>query len=91
MTMHFEMEFNGNYEKQSLADNVYYTLNDHMPQFVGLTWWPVDEPEHDDELVRRGDVMKALTKEYNDRYKEGGLKLAWIEKAVNSVTEVKHE
>ena len=48
MTMHFEMEFNGKYDKQCLADNVYYTLNDHMPQFVGLTWWPVDEPERDD-------------------------------------------
>jgi len=27
--------------------------------------------------------MRSLTEEYNRRYKEGGLKLAWIEKAVN--------
>ena len=36
-----------------------------------------------DDIVRRSEVMDFLTAEYNRRYKEGGLKLAWIEKAVN--------
>lgn len=39
-----------------------------------------------DELISRNAVMKALTKEYNERFREGnGLQLAYIEKAVNSV------
>ncbi|MBR3238976.1 MAG: hypothetical protein IKF99_11120 [Oscillospiraceae bacterium] len=40
------------------------------------------------DLVRRDEVMKALVTEYNRRYAAGekdGLRLAWIEKAVNSV------
>ena len=40
------------------------------------------------DLVHRDEVMAALVAEYNRRYMEGdrgGLKLAWIEKAVNSV------
>ena len=40
------------------------------------------------DLVRREDVMQALLAEYNRRFMagdRGGLKLAWIEKAVNSV------
>lgn len=37
------------------------------------------------DLVIRSEVMRSLTEEYNRRYKEGGLKLAWIEKAVNEV------
>lgn len=40
-----------------------------------------------DELVSRKAVMDELVKEYNRRYDagdRGGLKLAWIEKAVNS-------
>lgn len=41
-----------------------------------------------DDLVRRGDVMDELVKEYNRRWQEGGLKLAWIEKAVDSVSPV---
>lgn len=41
-----------------------------------------------DDLVRRSDVMKSLTAEYNRRYKEGGLKLAWIEKAVNEAPDL---
>lgn len=41
-----------------------------------------------DDLVRRGDVMDELVKEYNRRWQEGGLKLAWIEKAVDSVRPV---
>lgn len=39
------------------------------------------------DLVRREDVMQALLAEYNRRFMagdRGGLKLAWIEKAVNS-------
>lgn len=42
-----------------------------------------------DGLVSRIKIMAALVKEYNYRRQqedwEGGLKLAWIEKAVNSV------
>lgn len=41
-----------------------------------------------DDLVRRGDVMDELVKEYNRRRQEGGLKLAWIEKAVDSARPV---
>lgn len=40
------------------------------------------------DLVRRGDVMDELVKEYNRRWQEGGLKLAWIEKAVDSARPV---
>lgn len=41
-----------------------------------------------DDLVRRSEVMESLTAEYNRRYKEGGLKLAWIEKAVNEAPDL---
>lgn len=45
--------------------------------------------------AQRRAVIDSVTKEYNRRMKIekdfNGLKLAWIEKAVNSVTEVKHE
>ena len=45
--------------------------------------------------VQRRAVIDAVTKEYNRRREIekdfNGLKLAWIEKAINSVTEVKHE
>lgn len=44
-----------------------------------------------DDLVRRGDVMDELVKEYNRRWQEGGLKLAWIEKAVNSAGPVREK
>lgn len=37
------------------------------------------------ELVDRAKVMESLTREYNIRWDEHGLKLAWIEKAVNEV------
>ena len=42
------------------------------------------------DLVKRNEVMESLTKEYNRRYRvEGasfsGLKLAWIEGAINDV------
>lgn len=43
------------------------------------------------DLVRREDVMQALLAEYNRRFMagdRGGLKLAWIEKAVDSVPAV---
>ena len=40
------------------------------------------------DLVIRSEIMRSLTEEYNRRYKEGGLKLAWIEKAVNDVPEM---
>ena len=43
------------------------------------------------DLVRREDVMQALLAEYNRRFMagdRGGLKLAWIEKAVNSAPAV---
>ena len=36
-----------------------------------------------DDIVSRREVMASLVAEYNRRYSEGGLKLAWIEKAVN--------
>lgn len=36
-----------------------------------------------DDIVSRREIMKSLVTEYNRRYSEGGLKLAWIEKAVN--------
>lgn len=41
------------------------------------------------ELVDRAKVMESLTKEYNIRWDERGLKLAWIEKAVNEVPAAK--
>lgn len=43
------------------------------------------------DLVRRDEVMKSLTNEYNIRFRAegiiafGGLRLAWIEKAVDDV------
>ena len=37
------------------------------------------------DIVSREAVMQALIDEYNKRFQEQGLKLAWIEKAVNSV------
>lgn len=43
------------------------------------------------DLVRRDEVMKSLTNEYNIRFRAegiiafGGLRLAWIEKAINDV------
>lgn len=40
------------------------------------------------ELISREAVMQALCREYNYRFQQGergGLRLAWIEKAVNSV------
>ena len=42
------------------------------------------------ELVERQAVMESLKKEYNRKHTAGGgLKLAWIEKAVNEVPEKK--
>lgn len=38
-----------------------------------------------DDTVSRVAVMQSLTKEYNRRRTGDGLKLAWIEKAVNDV------
>lgn len=38
-----------------------------------------------DDTVSRAAVMQSLTKEYNRRRTGDGLKLAWIEKAVNDV------
>ena len=49
----------------------------------GMDGW-----NHDNDLVRRKDVMDSLVKEYNRRFSLGernGLHLAWIEKAVNDV------
>lgn len=43
--------------------------------------------DHND-FVRRNEVMDSLVKEYNRRFSLGernGLRLAWIEKAVNEV------
>lgn len=40
------------------------------------------------ELVDRAEVMASLVREYNIRWNEQGLKLAWIEKAVNEVKPV---
>lgn len=39
-----------------------------------------------EDAVSREDVMRALKEEYNRRHAKGehGLKLAWIEKAINS-------
>ena len=42
-----------------------------------------------DGTVSRAAVMQSLTREYNRRRTGDGLKLAWIEKAVNEVPEVK--
>ncbi len=40
-----------------------------------------------EDMINRKRVMEAITKEYNARFKEGnGLQLAYIEKAVNSVS-----
>lgn len=36
-----------------------------------------------DELVSRRAVIKSVTREYNRRRTGDGLKLAWIEKAIN--------
>ncbi len=44
-----------------------------------------------DDTVSRVAVMESLTREYNRRRTGDGLKLAWIEKAVNDVPEVKTE
>lgn len=44
-----------------------------------------------DDLISRKAVMASLTKEYNRRFKEGGLKLAWIEKAVNETPSAQPE
>ena len=45
--------------------------------------------------AQRRAVIDSVTAEYNRRWEMekdfNGLKLAWIEKAINSVTEVKHE
>lgn len=38
-----------------------------------------------DEIISRSEVMKSITAEYNRKATGDGLKLAWIEKAVNSV------
>lgn len=49
----------------------------------GMDGW-----NHDNDLVRRKDVMDSMVKEYNRRFSLGernGLRLAWIEKAVNEV------
>lgn len=40
------------------------------------------------ELVDRAEVMESLVREYYIRWSEQGLKLAWIEKAVNEVKPV---
>jgi hypothetical protein len=37
-----------------------------------------------DDMVSRKAVMDELVKEYNRKAKDGGLALAWIEKAVNT-------
>lgn len=37
------------------------------------------------EYICKDEVMKAITEEYNRKGTNDGLKLAWIEKAVNSV------
>ena len=36
-----------------------------------------------DELISRQEAIKAVTREYNRRRTGDGLKLAWIEKAIN--------
>ena len=36
-----------------------------------------------DDMVSRKAVMDELVKEYNRKAKDGGLALAWIEKAVH--------
>ena len=37
------------------------------------------------DLVYRDEIMDSLVKEYNRKRTNDGLKLAWIEKAVNDV------
>ena len=39
----------------------------------------------DADLVSRAEVKQSLVSEYNRRHTKDGLKLAWIEKAVNDV------
>ena len=46
----------------------------------GMDGW-----NHDNDLVRRKDVMDSIVMEYNRSRTGDGLKLAWIEKAVNEV------
>ena len=46
----------------------------------GMDGW-----NHDNDLVRRKDVMDSIVREYNRSRTGDGLKLAWIEKAVNEV------
>ena len=55
----------------------------------GMNGW-----NHDNDIIRRRDVMDSLVKEYNRRLSLGerdGLKLAWIEKAVNEVEPARPE
>ena len=40
------------------------------------------------DLIYRQEAMNSLTREYNRRYTGDGLKLAWIEKAVNEAPTV---
>ncbi len=44
-----------------------------------------------DELVSRRAVIKSVTREYNRRRTGDGLKLAWIEKAINGTPSAQPE
>ena len=37
------------------------------------------------DLISRSEALESLKKEYNRRHTGDGLKLAWIEKAINDV------
>ena len=43
------------------------------------------QPIIDADLVSRKKVIESLKNEYNRKHTDDGLKLAWIEKAVNDV------
>ncbi|MBP3900131.1 MAG: hypothetical protein J6D53_01545 [Blautia sp.] len=44
-----------------------------------------------DELISRQEAIKAVTREYNRRRTGDGLKLAWIEKAINGTPSAQPE
>lgn len=56
---------------------------EHMMELLGAL-----SPQVCDDCVSREAVMDAITAEYNRKSTGDGLRLAWIEKAVNSVPSV---
>ena len=56
---------------------------EHMMELLGAL-----SPQVCDDCVSREAVMDAITAEYNRKSTGDGLRIAWIEKAVNSVPSV---